>query len=121
MSGGELTRTALFQNHVEAGAKLVDFHGYELPIWNTSLQDEHLKCRSAAGLFDVSHMGFFRFSGEGVLEWLNGIGTQNFLNIPVGRCGYTHFLDHNGFIIDDMIFAVESESSVLGVPNATMI
>ena len=121
MSGGELTRTALFQNHVEAGAKLVDFHGYELPIWYTSLQDEHLKCRSVAGLFDVSHMGFFRFSGEGVLEWLNGIGTQNFLNIPVGRCGYTHFLDHNGFIIDDMIFAVESESSVLGVPNATMI
>ena len=118
---GEPSRTALFDCHVEGGAKLVDFHGFELPIWYSSIQGEHLATRASAGLFDVSHMGFFRFCGEGVRPWLSGIGTQDFMNFSNGRCGYTHFLDHKGHIIDDMIFAVKSETEVLGVPNASMV
>ena len=43
---------------------MVDFHGYELPIWYSSIQEEHMATRSSAGLFDVSHMGLFRFVGE---------------------------------------------------------
>ena len=100
---------------------MVDFHGFELPIWYTSIQEEHLATRASAGLFDVSHMGLFRFYGEGVRSWLSGIGTQEFMNFSIGRCGYTHFLDHEGHIIDDMIFAVKSETEVLGVPNASMV
>ena len=69
MSEGELVRTALFDAHVERGGNIVDFHGFELPIWYTSMMDEHLNTRENAGLFDVSHMGFFRFSGENVREW----------------------------------------------------
>ena len=99
---------------------MVDFHGFELPIWYSSIQEEHLATRTSAGLFDVSHMGFFRFCGEGVRSWLSGIATQEFMNFSKGRCGYTHFLDHEGHIIDDMIFAVKSETEVLGVPNASM-
>ena len=99
---------------------MVDFHGFELPIWYSSIQEEHLSTRAAAGLFDVSHMGFFRFSGDGVRSWLSSIATQECMNFASGRCGYTHFLDYDGHIIDDMIFAVKSETEVLGVPNASM-
>lgn len=121
VSGGEPVRTALYDCHVEAGAKLVDFHGFELPIWYTSIQDEHIACRSAAGMFDVSHMGLFAFEGIDVREWLESISTQRVSSFSPGRCGYTHFLDHDGHIIDDMIFAVDSAERVLGVPNASMI
>ena len=114
-------RTALHQSHLDAGGKMVDFHGFELPIWYSSIPEEHLATRNAAGLFDVSHMGFFRFSGKGVRSWLSSIATQEYLNFTSGRCGYTHFLDHEGRIIDDMIFAVRSETEVLGVPNASMV
>ncbi|MGY8704001.1 MAG: hypothetical protein ACKVGY_06670, partial [Candidatus Poseidoniales archaeon] len=61
-------RTSLYNTHLEGGAKMVDFHGFELPIWYTSIQEEHLATRSSAGIFDVSHMGFFRFSGPSVLS-----------------------------------------------------
>ena len=100
---------------------MVDFHGFELPIWYTSIQDEHLVCRSSAGMFDVSHMGLFSFQGDKVRQWLESISTQRVSSFASGRCGYTHFLDHDGQIIDDMIFAVKSDDCVLGVPNASMV
>jgi aminomethyltransferase len=137
VEGSELVRTALYDAHAERGGHLVDFHGFELPIWYTSITEEHLATRASAGLFDVSHMGFFRFSGEYVREWLESLATQAVSGIKPGRCGYTHFLDESGVIIDDMIFAVTdkeqiwatgctdwvnpSESAILGVPNASMI
>jgi aminomethyltransferase len=133
----ELVRTALYDAHVEMGGKVVDFHGFELPIWYSSMMEEHHATREAAGLFDVSHMGFFRFSGEGLLEWFESLATQSVTGISAGRCAYTHFLDDDGIIIDDMIFAVTdreqilatgcddwespSDVAILGVPNASMV
>ncbi len=119
--GGGLNRTALYDSDVSAGAKMVDFHGFELPIWYSSIQEEHLQTRSSSGIFDVSHMGLFRFEGEGVRSWLSTLSTQDYMKFRPGTCGYTHFLDPNGHIIDDMIFAVQSENEVLGVPNSTMV
>ena len=121
MASGEPVRTALYEEHVVLEANIVDFHGFELPIWYSNITEEHLACRSGAGIFDVSHMGSFRFSGEGVREWLESIATQKCTAITPGRCAYTHFLDHDGFLIDDMIFAVVSEDEILGVPNASMV
>jgi len=121
MASGEPVRTALYEEHVALEANIVDFHGFELPIWYSNITEEHLACRSSAGLFDVSHMGSFRFSGQGVREWLESIATQKCTAIGPGRCAYTHFLDHDGFLIDDMIFAVASENEILGVPNASMV
>ena len=100
---------------------MVDFHGYELPIWYSSIQEEHIGTRNSAGLFDVSHMGLFRFRGQGVRAWLSSVSTQEYIKFQPGRCGYSHFLDHDGHIIDDMIFAVNSDEEVLGVPNSTMV
>ncbi len=114
-----LVRTALYDEHVELGANIVDFHGVELPIWYSSISTEHLATRSAAGLFDVSHMGFFRFSGADVALWFESIATQRVTSVAKGRCAYTHFLDAKGHIIDDMIFAVtdSSEISATGCSN----
>ena len=100
---------------------MVDFHGYELPIWYSSIQEEHMATRNSAGVFDVSHMGLFRFQGVGVRAWLSSVSTQEYMKFQPGRCGYTHFLDHKGHIIDDMIFAVSGEDDILGVPNSTMV
>tara|TARA_B100000925_G_scaffold282158_1_gene254724 strand:+ start:154 stop:1263 length:1110 start_codon:yes stop_codon:yes gene_type:complete len=121
MATEEPVRTALYDEHVALKANIVDFHGFELPIWYSNITEEHLACRSSAGLFDVSHMGSFRFSGNKVREWIESIATQKCTAINPGRCAYTHFLDHDGFLIDDMIFAVVSETEILGVPNASMI
>ena len=121
MGEGAPVRTSLYDEHVSLQANIVDFHGFELPIWYSSITEEHLACRSTAGLFDVSYMGSFRFSGKGVREWLETVATQKCSDIAPGRCAYTHFLDHDGFLIDDMIFAVVSDEEILGVPNASMI
>ena len=58
-------RTALYHEHLALNANMVDFHGFELPIWYSNIKEEHLATRSGAGLFDVSHMGSFRFVGTG--------------------------------------------------------
>lgn len=121
MSDGPPVRTALYDEHVALEANLVDFHGFELPIWYSSIKEEHLATRASAGLFDVSHMGSFRFSGAQVKVWLEGLATQKVTAIGAPRCAYTHFLDDDGVLIDDMIFAVVSENEILGVPNASMI
>ena len=121
MREGPLIRTALYDEHVALDGNIVDFHGFELPIWYSNIKSEHIATRESSGLFDVSHMGTFRFTGQHVRQWLEGVATQKVTEIPVGRCAYTHFLDHDGYIIDDMIFAVVSDTEILGVPNASMI
>jgi len=121
MSDHPPVRTALYEEHLALNANLVDFHGFELPIWYSNIKDEHLATRSGAGLFDVSHMGSFRFTGVNVRTWLESIATQRITSISPPRCAYTHFLDEDGCLIDDMIFAVVSEDEILGVPNASMI
>ena len=121
MGGQSLVRTSLYDEHVSLNANIVDFHGFELPIWYSNIKEEHLATRSNAGLFDVSHMGTFRFRGASVKQWLESVATQRVTSISPSRCAYTHFLDDEGFIIDDMIFAVVSDDEILGVPNASMI
>ena len=63
-------RTALYDRHVAAGAKMVEFAGWEMPVRYASELDEHRAVRTAAGLFDVSHMGEFHVSGSGALDFL---------------------------------------------------
>ena len=121
MSDTPPVRTALYEEHLKLDANMVDFHGFELPIWYSNIKEEHLATRATAGLFDVSHMGSFRFSGANVRQWLESLATQRVSSITPSRCAYTHFLDDDGFLIDDMIFAVVNETEILGVPNASMI
>ena len=66
-----LKRTALFEEHRKLSGRLIDFGGWELPVQYSGILDEHLACRSAAGLFDVSHMGEFHVEGSSAEKFLN--------------------------------------------------
>ena len=94
-------RTSLYKSHIEC-VEIVDFHGFELPIWYSSIKEEHMATRSTVGIFDVSHMGFFRFVGRNVADWFSGIGTQDFQKHKGVLWVYT-FFDEDGNLIDDMI------------------
>ena len=69
----DVRKTPLHEVHVEAGAKMVDFAGWHMPVRYGSELDEHRAVRGAAGLFDVSHMGEIRVSGAGALDFLQGL------------------------------------------------
>ena len=103
MSGTGTHRTALYSRHVQLGAKLVDFHGWQMPIYYTSIIDEHKAVRHALGIFDVSHMGQVLVTGAGAQATLDRLMTNNIQALEEGRACYTLMLDEAGGILDDLI------------------
>jgi glycine hydroxymethyltransferase len=97
-----LRQTMLHDVHRQGGAKMAPFAGWEMPIRTTSVQEEHLAVRQAAGLFDVSHMGLFEFSGENVHLFLNTITTNDVSLLGVGQSQYSFLLDQDGHVLDDV-------------------
>jgi len=97
-----LQRTALYDLHETMDAKIAPFASWEMPIRYTSVQEEHLAVRQAAGLFDVSHMGVFEFSGENVHLFLNTITTNDISLLNVGQAHYSFLLDPEGHVLDDV-------------------
>jgi aminomethyltransferase len=93
--------------HKDAGAKMVPFAGYDMPVQYTlGVKQEHLHCRAAAGLFDVSHMGQLKFTGpsvEAVALALESLIPANFLDLPEGRQRYGMFTNAQGGIMDDLM------------------
>jgi glycine hydroxymethyltransferase len=98
-----LQRTALYDIHHQAGSKISPFAGWEMPIRYTSVQEEHLAVRHATGLFDVSHMGLFEFSGENVHLFVNTLTTNDISLLDIGQSQYSFLLDHDGHVIDDVL------------------
>ena len=92
-------KTPLYSKHEELKARLVDFHGWEMPIQYTSIIDEHHSVRNGAGIFDVSHMGEILIDGKDGIIQLQGLCTNDILSIDVGKAVYTHILNENGAII----------------------
>lgn len=110
-------RTALWENHVALGAKMVDFAGYEMPIQYKGIVHEHLTVRNKVGVFDVSHMGRVIIRGEEAgkfIEWLS----TNSMKGP-GRAVYTCFCDAKGGTVDDAIVYQEDENSFFTILNAS--
>ncbi len=97
-----LKRTTLYDTHRGLRAKMVPFAGYEMPVQYTSVMDEHLAVRNRAGLFDVSHMGLFEFSGENAHLFLNTITTNDVTLVDVGDSQYSFLLAPDGSVIDDV-------------------
>ncbi len=112
-------KTSLFETHESLGAQMVEFAGWKLPIQFTSIMDEHTAVRQAAGVFDVSHMGQVRVRGEGAQDLVRQVFTNDIGPAPVGRVLYTHMLDEEGRIIDDILFDKEAADSYFIVPNAS--
>jgi aminomethyltransferase len=99
-----LKRTPLYDLHVAAGARLVEFGGWEMPVQYQGLVAEHNAVRSQVGMFDVSHMGKFAIAGIGILEILNKLVPSNLGRLKVGQALYTVLLNEQAGIIDDVIF-----------------
>ena len=109
----------LYDVHVEEGGKIVPFAGYLLPVqYGTGVIAEHKAVRTAAGLFDVSHMGEVKVTGSGALASLNHLMTNDFTNMRVGRVRYSVMCRENGGSIDDLIVYKFGEESYLVVVNA---
>src|SRR5213592_1330180 len=97
-----LKRTPLFEAHQKVGGKLIEFGGWEMPVQYTSITDEHLAVRSAAGLFDISHMGEVSVSGPCALEFLNRTLTTDVRTLTAGTGQYTLMCNEKGGVIDDL-------------------
>jgi aminomethyltransferase len=116
-----LQRTALFSAHQKLGARLIDFSGWEMPVQYTSIVEEHLAVRKAAGIFDVSHMGEVTVSGAASSSFLNSVLTNDIRKITPGHSQYTLLCNERGGTIDDLYVYCLSESVYLLVINASRI
>jgi aminomethyltransferase len=99
---GKLNKTALNDHHVQLGANMVEFGGWQMPLhYKTGILQEHLGTRKAAGLFDISHMGRFTVRGQDALEFLQHVLTNNAAALEEEEGHYTMIPNENGGIIDD--------------------
>ncbi len=111
-------RTALYQVHVSAGARMVDFAGWQMPIQYAGIVAEHKAVRKAAGIFDVSHMGQLRFTGPKADVFLSRMVVSAVDRLKPGQARYTHLCDEKARIIDDIIVYRLAQEDFLMIPNA---
>jgi len=106
MSSESLKRTPLHDLHLELGARMVPFAGYEMPVqYPLGVMKEHLHTRNQAGLFDVSHMGQIRLHGKGAAAALEALVPVDIVDLPVGSQRYALFTNEQGGILDDLMVA----------------
>lgn len=98
-----LSRTPLHERHLAAGARLGGFAGWEMPLLYTSPSDEHRAVREGIGVFDISHMGQIEVTGEGALDFLERMLTNDIRSLAQGNAQYTLLLQDDGGVIDDLI------------------
>jgi aminomethyltransferase len=118
-SPSNLRRTPLHDRHVAAGAKLVDFAGWEMPVQYSGVMEEHRAVRSAAGLFDVSHMGEIRVAGPGAVAFVQSITPNDVAKLAVGRIHYSAILTPEGTYIDDLLVYRIAADELMLVVNAS--
>jgi len=116
-----LRRTPLFEQHREAGAKLVDFAGWEMPVFYggpPALREEHLAVRESCGMFDVSHMGEIETRGSGALQLLQRLLSNDVAKIGVGGAQYSVLCREDGGVLDDLFTYRLDAERYLTVTNA---
>jgi aminomethyltransferase len=121
MSQLTLKRTPLFTAHQRAGGRLIEFGGWEMPVQYSSIVDEHLCVRRAAGIFDISHMGEARVAGAQAAAFLNATLTNDITKLAVGQGQYTLMCNEHGGVIDDLYAYRIGEQEFLLVINASRI
>lgn len=115
----ELKRTPLYERHVAAGAKMVDFGGFEMPVRYAGEKLEHMAVREKVGVFDVSHMGEVFLEGEGALEAADRLFSNDLQNVADGQAVYTGMLNERGGFVDDVIIYRYSSTKLLVCVNAS--
>ncbi len=115
----EMKATALNEVHRQMGAKMVPFAGWDMPVWYSSVLEEHNATRNAAGLFDVSHMGVYQAEGPRACAFLDSVVTNDVAALEVGHSHYTQFLTPTGHVIDDCMIYRRADQVYLVVVNAS--
>ena len=111
--------TALHDTHKSMGAKMVPFAGWDMPVWYTSVVEEHLTTRQAAGLFDVSHMGVYEVRGPDAASFLDTICANDCGGLEPGESLYSQFLTPDADVIDDTLVYRRAPDKFLVVVNAS--
>jgi aminomethyltransferase len=116
-----LKKTPLFDRHRAAGARIVDFGGWAMPVKYTGVLAEHRGVREAVGLFDVSHMGEFLVEGDGAEAFLQRLTTNDVATLAVGQAQYSLALLPTGGVVDDLLVYKRSDGRYLVCVNAACI
>ncbi len=116
----ELAKTPLYDWHVAHGGRIVDFGGWAMPVQYTTIADEHAATRTAAGVFDISHMGRLQFFGPDADRFLDAVVTRRVTDIKPGQVRYALVCNEQGGILDDvLVYRLPMESSGSHAPAAS--
>jgi glycine hydroxymethyltransferase len=116
---GELKRTPLYEEHLKLTKKVIPFAGWEMPVWYTSVSEEHKAVRETAGLFDVVHMGVLEVAGEHATAFLDAV-TSNYVRwLEDRQSQYSYLLDPDGNVIDDVFIYRRAADRYMLVVNAS--
>jgi aminomethyltransferase len=114
--------TPFTHKHIALGAKMAEFAGYNMPISYTGINDEHAAVRNNAGVFDVSHMGEFILKGEGALDLIQRVTSNDASKLKNGKAQYSCLPNKEGGIVDDLlVYCLEENKSYMLVVNASNI
>ncbi|MFA5812481.1 MAG: glycine cleavage system aminomethyltransferase GcvT [bacterium] len=113
------SRTPLYDEHLRLGARIVDFAGWEMPVQYTGVIDEHRAVRTAAGLFDVSHMGQLEVTGPEATDAVQYLTTNDVRKMTDGRAQYSILCNERGTVVDDIIVYRFSSTRYIIVVNAS--
>lgn len=117
----KLKRTPFYNLHEEAGAKLIDFGGFEMPVQYDSIRQEHNAVRESVGVFDVSHMGEFFITGPEALDLIQYVTVNDASTLKAGKAQYTAMCYEDGGIVDDLIVYMLDGNHFMLVVNASNI
>ena len=117
-----MTNTPFTQKHIDLGAKMGEFAGYNMPISYTAISEEHATVRKNAGVFDVSHMGEFIMKGTRALDLIQRLTTNDASKLVTGKAQYSCLTNEKGGIVDDLIvYCIEENKVYMLVVNASNI
>jgi aminomethyltransferase len=117
-----MKNTPFTEKHLALGAKMAEFAGYNMPISYTGINEEHAAVRTNAGVFDVSHMGEFIVKGDGALDLIQLVTTNDASKLTNGKAQYSCLPNNDGGIVDDLlVYCLEENKSYMLVVNASNI
>lgn len=113
-----MKKTVLFERHIQLGAKMVPFAGFQMPVEYSGINVEHMAVREAAAVFDVSHMGEFWITGKSAFDLLTRICSNDVSRLETGKVQYTCLPNGQGGIVDDLLIYKFGDEKYLAVVNA---
>ena len=117
-----MKKTAFTNKHIELGAKMAEFAGYNMPISYSGINDEHHAVRNNVGVFDVSHMGEFILKGENALDLIQRVTSNDASKLTAGKAQYSCLPNERGGIVDDLlVYCIEENKVYMLVVNASNI